>query len=366
MGVFAAQANKAVLETVPYQAGKPIEEVEREFGINDIIKLASNENALGASPKALQAAQAALGAAHLYPDASYARLRDCIAEYNDVEPHHVTVGNGSENCIAFLIKAFLNENSNAIVDQYCFATIQILVKARNAQLIKIPSINYRQDIDATIKAIDENTKIVFVVNPNNPTGTYSTHDELVKLLTSIPENVLVIADEAYFEYVNKPDYPKTLALMKQYPNLVISRTFSKVFGLAGLRLGYLISSPEIADILNRARLPFNVNTCAVEAGIAALSDTEFLTATKQVTVDGLKQLEQGIIQLGLEYIPSVANFLTIDLKKSGVEVFNALLAKGVIVRPLVPYGLPHHIRVTVGTKAQNFRFLRELGGVLNA
>lgn len=360
MGVFAPQANKSILETPLYQAGKPIEEVEREFGLTSIIKLASNENAIGASPKALKAAQDALLEMQMYPDASYARLRTAIAEYNDVETHNVTVGNGSENCIDFLIKAFLNEKSNAIVDQYCFSTIQILVKAENAKLIKIPSINYRQDIDATIKAVDENTKIIFVVNPNNPTGTYATHDELVRLLKNIPSHILVISDEAYFEYVDKIDYPKTLQLVKQYPNLIVSRTFSKVFGLAGLRLGYLISSREVSDILNRSRLPFNVNSCAVAAGIAALADKDFLAKTKKINTDGLQQLREGLDKLGLEYIPSVTNFITINLKKSGLEIFNQLLAKGMIVRPLVPYGLLNHIRVTVGTKEQNEMFLSAL------
>jgi histidinol-phosphate aminotransferase len=366
MGILSSIANKAVLETQPYQAGKPIEEVEREFGIKEIIKLASNENALGASPKALLAAKESINAMHMYPDASYAKLREVIALYNDVETHNVTVGNGSENCMDFLIKAFLNEGSNAIVDQYCFATIQILIKAQNAKLIKTPSVNYRQNIDATIKAVNKKTKIIFVVNPNNPTGTYATHDELVKLLDNIPSNVLVISDEAYFEYVDKSDYPKTLELVKQYPNLAISRTFSKVFGLAGLRLGYLISSREVSDVLNRSRLPFNVNCAAVAAGIAALSDKEFLKKTKKVNDDGLNQLSEGFKKLNLEYIPSVANFITVNLKRSGVEVFNLLLAKGVIVRPLIPYGLPEHIRVTIGTYAQNEKFLSDLKEVLNA
>ena len=187
---------------------------------------------------------------------------------------------------------------------------------------------------------------------------------MVRLLDNIPQDVLVISDEAYFEYVDRPDYPKTLELVKQYPNLIISRTFSKVFGLAGLRLGYLISSREVSDILNRSRLPFNVNSCAVAAGIAALSDKEFLAQTKKVNSDGLKQLAQGIQSLNLEYIPSVANFITIDLRRSGLEVFNLLLAKGIIVRPLVPYGLPNHIRVTVGTQEQNAKFLHELKEIL--
>lgn len=365
MSIFAGQVNKAILDTLPYQAGKPIEEVEREFGLTNIIKLASNENALGTSPLAMKAAIDAIKQIHIYPDANYKKLRDMIAEFNHVAPHNIVVGNGSENCMDFLIKAFLNNNSNAIVDQYCFATIKILIKAKNAKLIQVPSINYRQNIAATIKAVDKHTKIIFVVNPNNPTGTYATHDELVYLLDNISPAILVTCDEAYFEYVDKPDYPKTLQLIQQYPNLVISRTFSKIFGLAGLRLGYLIANHEIIDILNRSRLPFNVNSCAVAAGIGALSDKEFLQHTKQTNTAGLEQITAGVIKLGLEYIPSVANFITINVKKNSMKIFNELLQKGVIVRPLVPYDLPHHIRVTIGNYEQNDRFLNTLAEVLN-
>ncbi|HMT03448.1 MAG TPA: histidinol-phosphate transaminase [Burkholderiales bacterium] len=359
-----AKANSAVLQTIPYQAGKPIEEVKRELGITDIIKLASNENPLGSSPKAIRAVMDIVNEAHIYPDASYYNLRLAIAEYNGVDIKSITVGNGSENCIEFLIKAFLNSKSNVIVDQYCFATIQILIKSYGAEIIKIKSINYRQNIEETINRVNSDTKMIFVVNPNNPTGTYTTHEELVYLLENIPSDILVVVDEAYYEYVDKVDYPKTLDLIKIFPNLIISRSFSKVFGLAGLRLGYLISSIEIADLLNRSRLPFNVNITAAVAGIAALSDYEFLEITKKINKDGLMQLEKGLEQYGIEYIPSVANFITIDAKSDGVNVFNKLLQKGIIVRPLVPYDLPKHLRVTIGTFLQNERFLTVIKDIL--
>ena len=366
MNDIFTQANKAIRETTPYQAGKPIEEVERELGITNIIKLASNENPLGGSPLAIAAAKLALDNIQLYPDASYLQLRNAIAKYNNVDINMVTVGNGSENCIEFLIKTFLNPESNAIVDQHCFATIQIQIKAFGAQLRKIPSINYRHNINETIKQIDQNTKIIFIVNPNNPTGTYTTHDELVHLLNNVPTNIIVVADEAYFEYVEVDDYPRSLELIKEYPNLIISRTFSKVFGLAGLRLGYLITSTTIADLLNRARMPFNVNNCALAAGIAALGDTEFLIKTCKANKDGLSQFEAGLTKLNITYIPSVANFITIDTNKDGLTVFNQLLQKGIIVRPLVPYGLPQHLRITIGSYEQNERVLSALKELLHA
>ena len=366
MNDIFTQANQSVRETMPYQAGKPIEEVERELGINNIIKLASNENPLGASPLATKAAKDAIDKIHLYPDARYFKLRNAIATYNNIDVDMVTVGNGSENCIEFLIKTFLNQQSNAIVDEYCFATIQIQVKVIGAELRKIPSIDYRHNINDTIKQVDQNTKIIFVVNPNNPTGTYTTHDELVYLLNNVPSNVIVVADEAYFEYVDVADYPQSLQLIKQYPNLVISRTFSKVFGLAGFRLGYLITSPIIADLLNRARMPFNVNNCALAAGIAALSDNEFLIKTCKANKEGLIQMKDGLKNLNIKYIPSVANFITIDTGKDGITVFNQLLHKGIIVRPLVPYNLPQHLRITIGSYAENERVLSALKELLHA
>jgi histidinol-phosphate aminotransferase len=298
----------------------------------------------------------------MYPDASYFRLRHAIAEYNQISyVNQITVGNGSENCIECLIKAFLNASSNAIVSQYCFATITNLIKAYGAQMMEIKTTSdYRQDIMETVRQINAETKMIFVVNPNNPTGTYTTEAELTYLLDNTPTNVIVVIDEAYHEYVDEPDYPNSVALLQKYPNLVISRTFSKVFGLAGLRLGYLISNPEVADLLHRSRLPFNVNSYAMEAGIAALGDTDFLILTQNNNRSGMTQLRHGLGNLNLEYISSVANFITVDIKQDSKHIYEKLLLEGVIVRPLAPYGLPNHLRITIGTPEQNNRALNAL------
>lgn len=357
---------KHIKETKPYQAGKPIEEVERELGLSNIIKLASNENPLGPSPKAVLAATEAIHDVHLYPDALYFRLREKLSSYTGVDMQNITVGNGSENCLECLIKAYIDDGSEVILDQYAFATIRILAKAYGAKEILIPSKNYRHDVKEMINAVTEKTKIVFVVNPNNPTGTYITHDELVYLLDNVPPDVIVVVDEAYYEYLNKPDYPDTVKLLDQYENLVISRTFSKVFGIAGLRLGYLLTCFPVSELLHRSRMPFNVNNCAVAAGIASLEDHEFLAKTRQVNADGLAQVSEGLEKLGIEYIPSVGNFITVDMKADALEIYNKILHKGVIVRPLVPYGLPNHLRITIGTHDQNVRLLQVLQEVYHA
>lgn len=361
-----ARGKKHIKETKPYQAGKPIEEVERELGLSGIIKLASNENPLGPSPKAITAAAAALTEVHLYPDALYFRLRQKISEYTGVEIHDITVGNGSENCLECLIKAYIDEGDKVIMDQYAFATIRILAKAYGAQEVLIPSQNYRHDVHAIAAAVDEMTKMIFVVNPNNPTGTYVTAAELAYLLKMVPAQVIVVVDEAYFEYLDKPDYPNTVALLKEYDNLVISRTFSKVFGIAGLRLGYLLTSFGVSELLHRSRMPFNVNNLAVAAGIASLADTEFLAKTKQVNAAGLLQVSRGLEELGISYTPSVGNFIMVDMKTDALKIYNQILHLGVIVRPLLPYGLPNHLRITIGTYVQNIKLLQILKEVYHA
>ena len=357
---------KHIKETKPYQAGKPIEELERELGLHGIIKLASNENPLGPSPKAIAAAAAALHNVHLYPDALYFSLREKLAAYTGVAMQNITLGNGSENCLEILMKAYIDEGSAVILDQYCFATIRILVKAYGGQEVLIPAQNYRHDVTAMVAGITPTTKMVVVVNPNNPTGTYITHAELVYLLENVPAHIIVVVDEAYFEYLEQPDYPQTVKLLDKYANLVISRTFSKVFGLAGLRLGYLLTSFGVSELLHRSRMPFNVNNCAVAAGIAALEDSEFLAATRQLNAAGLAQLSQGLEELGIAYTPSVGNFIMVDLKTDAMAIYTQLLQQGLIVRPLVPYGLPNHLRITIGTYEQNVKLLALLTGVCHA
>ena len=366
MSLLFNQGNKNIRETKTYQAGTPIEEVERQLGIKNIIKLASNENPLGPSPRAIYAAKKSIENVHIYPDASDLRLRQAIAKYNKVDIQNITVGNGSENCIECLNKAFLNSTSHVIVDEYCFATIRILNKAYNATEIVIPSINYRLNVDEVIRQIDNDTRMIYIINPNNPTGTFTTQVELVRILENTPPHVVVVVDEAYHEYINHKDYPHSVVLLAKYPNLVISRTFSKVFGLAGMRLGYLISAPNVADLLQRSRLPFNVNNYAVEAGIVALEDHVFIERTIQTNNNGMKQLLNAFNNADIESIPSVANFITINTKRDGVDVYNQLLQKGLIVRPLVPYGLPQHLRITIGTFEQNEKLIEALNEVLYA
>jgi histidinol-phosphate aminotransferase len=357
---------KHIKETKPYQAGKPIEEVERELGLSDIVKLASNENPLGPSPKAIAAAARALIDVHLYPDALYFNLRQKLSEYTGVDLQNITLGNGSENCLECLIKAYIDEGDKVVMDQYAFATIRILVKAYGAEEVLVPSQNFRHDVHAIAASVDTHTKMVFVVNPNNPTGTYITQNELVYLLDTVSSDTIVVVDEAYFEYLDKPDYPDTIKLLDKYDNLVISRTFSKVFGIAGLRLGYLLSSFRVSELLHRARMPFNVNNCAVAAGIASLDDTEFLAKTRKANTDGLLQVSRGLEELGISYTPSVGNFIMADMKTNALDIYNDILHKGVIVRPLVPYGLPNHLRITIGTYEQNVKLLQVLKEVYHA
>lgn len=361
---FKELANTSIRNLTPYQPGKPIEEVQRELGITDVIKLASNENPLGPSPKALAAAQAALQKMYLYPDGGCYELKQAIAKFLQVDANQVTPGNGSENILEVIIKSYLDASSNAIISQYAFLTIPILIAASGAKTITIPAHHYGHHIDNMIAAVDDKTRIIFIVNPNNPTGTYTTKTDLIRLLNNVPSRVIVVVDEAYGEYIDRADYPDALSLLAQYPNLIISRTFSKAYGLAALRIGYAISSPEIADILNRARLPFNVNTVAAVAACAALLDQDHVAKSFKVNQQGMQQLEVGLKKLNIDYIPSLGNFITIDVKQEGITIYQKLLHQGVIVRPLGAYGLPTHLRVTIGTSAQNERFLQTLTQVL--
>ncbi len=362
---FRSLANHHIRNLTPYQPGKPIEEVERELGIPSVIKLASNENPLGASPAALLAAQKILQKSQMYPDGGSYELKQALANFLQVDPTQLIVGNGSENILELIAKTYLTPNSAAVMSQYAFLTIQLLVRSYGAQMRMVPAKQFGHDISQMIAAIDEETRIVFVVNPNNPTGTYTTADEMVQLLKSVPPHVLLVVDEAYHEYVDqRGDYLNLLPLLKHYPNLIITRTFSKAYGLAGMRLGYSISSPEIADMLNRARLPFNVNSIAAGAACAALKDQEHIKKTIALNQAGMCHLEEEIKKANIGYIPSLGNFITIDIVREGIEVYQKLLHQGVIVRPLGAYGMPNHLRVTIGTSHENEKFLRALHTVL--
>lgn len=361
---FRQLANHSIRHLTPYQPGKPIEEVERELGITSTIKLASNENPLGTSEHVLQAIKQALCNTHIYPDGGQYELKQALSNYLALPPSHITVGNGSENILELIVKAYLHLNDSAVISEFAFLTIEILIRASGAILKIAPATRWGHNVDNMINAIDGKTRVLFLVNPNNPTGTYTNKADFEKLLANIPPHIIIVVDEAYSEYIDKPDYPNALSYLSNYPNLVITRTFSKVYGLAALRLGYAVSSPEIADMLNRARLPFNVNSLVAKAGCAALEDQEHVAKSVAITRQGMQQLEIGLREQGRAFIPSIGNFITIDVGH-GNEVYQKLLLEGVIVRPLHAYNMPRHIRVTVGTPEQNERFLNALMRVMH-
>ncbi|WP_434149895.1 histidinol-phosphate transaminase [Methylocaldum gracile subsp. desertum] len=354
----------------PYLPGKPISELERELGLRNIVKLASNENPLGPSPKALEAARRASSEIHLYPDGSGFELKAALSRKLEVRPEQITLGNGSNDALELVARAFLSPQSKAIYSEYAFAVYSIVTQAVGAQAVVAPAHDgshgprYGHDLQAMAPAVDESTRVVFIANPNNPTGTYLTKSELCGFLGDLPEHVIAVVDEAYFEYVEAPDYPDCIEWLSDFPNLIVIRTFSKAYGLAGLRVGYAVSSPAIADLLNRVRQPFNVNSLALEAAKAALDDNDHLTRSVSLNREGLRRLSEAFTERDLSFIPSVGNFIMVDMGRPAAPVYEALLRQGVIVRPVANYGLPNHLRVTVGTEEENRIFLAALDRVL--
>lgn len=358
-----------VQKLTPYLPGKPISELQRELGIDHVVKLASNENPLGPSPKAIAAVKAALDDLHLYPDGGGFALKSALAEKLEIDRNGITLGNGSNDVLELIARAFLAPGLSSVFSEHAFAVYPIVTQAvgasgRVARAHRDESgPRYGHDLVAMIDAIDETTRVIFIANPNNPTGTYLGRDALSAFLLRVPAEVIVVIDEAYFEYVRLNDYPNALAWLKSYPNLIVTRTFSKAYGLAGLRVGYAVSSPGIADILNRVRQPFNVNIPALEGALAALHDDSYLEQTVTLNLQGLRVLREALESRGYSVIPSVGNFLTFDLGRPAGPIYEGLLQKGVIVRPIANYGLPQHLRVTVGTEVENQAFLTALDQV---
>jgi histidinol-phosphate aminotransferase len=354
----------------PYLPGKPISELERELGIRDIVKLASNENPLGPSPKALEAVRRVLPELHLYPDGGGFELKSALAAKLGVEAGQITLGNGSNDVLELAARAFLSPEVKAVFSEHAFAVYPIVTQAVGAKAAVASAHDgsrgprYGHDLEAMARRVDAETRMVFVANPNNPTGTYLSGSELRRFLSELPEHVIAVVDEAYFEYVDALDYPNVVEWLGDFPNLIVTRTFSKAYSLAGLRVGYAVSSPAIADLLNRVRQPFNVNAPALEAAKAALGDMEYLARSVQLNRTGLAQLGEALAARNLAAIPSVGNFVTFDLGRPAAPVYDALLREGVIVRPVANYGLPNHLRVTVGTAEQNAIFLAALDRVL--
>ncbi|MFK4753865.1 histidinol-phosphate transaminase [Oceanobacter antarcticus] len=352
----------------PYQPGKPIDELARELGLNeaDIVKLASNENPLGPSPAIIDAIQQQLVELTRYPDGAGFELKAALCERLGVSASQLTLGNGSSDILDFAVRVFVNQGDNVVVSQHAFSIYGLVTRAVGGEVIEVPARNFGHDLDAMAAAINDRTRIVFVTNPNNPTGTYSTRGELEAFLAAVPEQVLVLLDEAYFEYAEVEDYPCGLDYLSQYPNLLVARTFSKAYGLASLRVGYGVSSPVVADLMNRVRPPFNVDSFALAAATAALRDDAYLAKSIAANRQGMVQLVAAFEQLGLSYIPSVANFVTFKLPDGSDdrEVNQQLLQLGVIIRPVANYDMPGYIRVSVGTAAENQTFIDALAKVL--
>lgn len=356
-------ATLGVRGLMPYVPGKPVEELERELGIKNAIKLASNENPLGPSPKALAAVQQSLSETTRYPDGGGFVLKRALATKLGVEAGQITLGNGSSDVIEFAARIFLAPGDEAVFSQHAFAMYPIIIQAIGARGVEVPARDWGHDLDAMARAVTARTKVVFVTNPNNPTGTWLGRAALRAFLERLPSRVMVVLDEAYFEYVSEPDYPDGIAWLGDFPNLIVARTFSKVYGLAGLRVGYSVSSAAVADLLNRVRPPFNVNSLALVAATAALGDVPYLKKSQETNADGMRRLERGFRELGLSWIPSVGNFVCVEVGDAG-RVYNALLREGVIVRPVANYGMPRHLRVTVGRPEENERFLDALKKIL--
>jgi histidinol-phosphate aminotransferase len=363
---FHKLAAPAVLGLTPYVPGKPLSELEREYGITDSVKLASNENPLGPSPRAVAAATAALGDVRLYPDGSGHELRQALARFHRVAPECITLGNGSNDILIMLAEAFLTSATEAVYSEYCFAVYPLAVQATGATarvaraLPRTAAMPLGHDVETLRAAVNARTRIVFLANPNNPTGTWLGRAELKSLLTSLPETTLIVVDEAYCDYARAFDCPDATAWLGEHANLVVVRTFSKAYGLAGLRIGYGLSHPGVAELLNRVRQPFNVNAVSLGAATAALEDRAHVEAVAALNRAGLERLTSGCRALGLFVFPSAANFLLVDVGRAAAPVYEALLRAGVIVRPMSGYGLPTCIRITTGTRAQDERCLKAL------
>ncbi len=363
-------ASPGVRQLAPYQPGKPTAELQRELGLDHIVKLASNENPLGPSPKALAAMQRATPDISFYPDGSGFELKQALAAALDVDSAQITLGNGSNDVLELVARTFLSADCSTVFAAHAFAVYPIVTQAVGAVGITAAAHDgtrgprYGHDPTALAQAIENRTRAVFIANPNNPTGTYLPAAQLRAFLAAVPDHVIAVVDEAYVEYVAAADYQSALPWLSDFPNLIVTRTFSKAYGLAGLRVGFAVSSPDIADLLNRVRQPFNVNALALAAAAAALDDQDHLSRTVALNQRGLAQLACAFAERELSYIPSVGNFITVDVGRPATPIFDALLREGVIVRPLANYGLPHDLRITVGTEAQNSEFLRALDRVL--
>jgi histidinol-phosphate aminotransferase len=357
-------ANPFVCDLVAYEPGKPIDETARELGLDpsQIVKVASNENPLGPSPKAKAAMATALDDAHIYPDGGGYRLRSEIAKSFDMDISNIVIGNGSNEIIELLCHTFLNRETELIAAEHAFVVYKLMATLFGAKYVEVPDPGFIHDLDAMADAITENTRLVFIANPNNPTGTMVDQSAIDRFMARVPDHVIVVFDEAYFEFPDSP--PDTLKYVREGRNVCVLRTFSKIHGLAALRVGYGLASKNVATLLQKARQPFNVNAVAQAGALAALADTAHIAKTREVNRAGMSFYEHAFKMRGLEYVPSYANFLLVKVG-DGDRVFRDMLKQGVIVRAMSSYKLPEWVRISIGTQLQNERCMEVLDSVLN-
>jgi len=364
---FLDLATQGVQQLTPYQPGKPVEELERELGISNSIKLASNENPLGPSPLALKAIETVSSSINYYPDGGGFALSNKLAEKHHVDVSNITLGNGSNDILELVTRAFLTPQHSAVFSEHSFAVYPIVVQAvgARANIAKAfpedhESMPLGHDPEALLSQIDETTRIIFIANPNNPTGTWLSPDVLEQLFEKIAENIIIVLDLAYTEYMDEAIKPRINQWLKKFPNLVITQTFSKVYALAGLRIGYSISNSEIADVLNRVRQPFNTNMIAQSAALASLDDSDHVIKSVEMNNAGKSFLQHAFEDMGLKYLPTMGNFISVNVAQEGFALYEKLLQQGVIVRPVANYAMPEYLRITIGTQQQNERFIETL------
>lgn len=355
--------NPGIDSIQPYEPGRSLEEVIQEYELDRVVKLASNENSLGASKAVLDIINHTSDL-HFYPDGSGATLKSLLAIQEGVNKNQLILGNGSNEVLEIISSAFLNPSTEAVFSEHAFIVYKLASKLRGSKFHEVPALDFGHDLKSFKNYINEKTRLIFIANPNNPTGTYNSHDEVKDLLKTLPDHVIVILDLAYFEYVEAKDYVRPYELLEDFPNLIITRSFSKAYGLSSLRIGYGVGHSELIEILNRIRQPFNVNTLAQKAAAVALGDQEHIRKTIKNNTDQKYSMYKVLDNLRLRYIPSEGNFISIKVPMNGRDIFHTLMQEGVIVRPIDLYGMPDFIRVTIGTPDENAFFIAALKRVL--
>ncbi|WP_108651526.1 histidinol-phosphate transaminase [Dongshaea marina] len=361
---FIQRAHPGVRELHPYQPGKPTSELERELGLSQIVKLASNENPLGCSPRVIEALREAASEVHRYPDANGFELKKALSHHLGCGPEQLILGNGSNEVLELLLRTFVTSDDEVIYSEHAFIVYELVTQSLVARAVKTPAREWGHDLEAMSRAITDKTKVVCIANPNNPTGTLLDSDELYQFIKGVPPHVLILLDEAYGEYLEPSARAPSISWLGEFDNLILCRTFSKAYGLAGLRLGYAVAHPRVADLVNRLREPFNTSLLAQAAAIAALGDSDFIEQSFELNRVQKLRLESFLQELQVDYISSHGNFITLDLGQPAAPFYQALLALGVIVRPIAGYGMPNHLRVTIGTEQENQIFMDALKRVL--